>query len=92
LTSACRNACQPAARVASVFFGNGIERDAPALGERRPQIYFWDAAIVSRADGRKAGANNCSPTSSGWGQARGRERMSLKRVAVGDVCRTMTPG
>jgi len=30
-----------------------IERDAPALGERRPQPYFLDTAIMGRANGRK---------------------------------------
>src|SRR5439155_8972512 len=37
----------------TVFVGDGIERDAPALGERRPQLFFRGAAIVGRADGRK---------------------------------------
>jgi hypothetical protein len=37
----------------TVLVGDGIERDAPALGERRPQLFFRDAAIVGRADGRK---------------------------------------
>ena len=46
MTSVCRNTCQPAARIVSVFVGDGIERDAPALGERRPQILFRDTAIV----------------------------------------------
>jgi hypothetical protein len=34
VTSVCRNTCQPAARIVSVFVGDGIECDAPALGER----------------------------------------------------------
>ncbi len=33
--------------------GDGIERDAPALGERRSHLFFRDTAIVGRADGRK---------------------------------------
>ena len=52
-TSVCRNTCQPAARVAAAFVGDGIERDAPALGERRPQLIFRDTAIIDRADGCK---------------------------------------
>ena len=46
MISVCRHTCQPAVRIVSVFVGNGIERDAPALGERRPQILFRDTAIV----------------------------------------------
>jgi len=42
------NAIQPAGP-----HRDGIERDAPALGERRPQRFFQDTAIVGRADGRK---------------------------------------
>ena len=53
MTSVFRNTGQPAARIAAAFVGDGIERDAPALGERRPQLSFRDAAIVGRADGRK---------------------------------------
>jgi hypothetical protein len=53
VTSVCLNTCQPAARIVSVFVGDGIERDAPALGERRPQLFLRDAAIIGRADGRK---------------------------------------
>ena len=53
VTSVCPNTCQPEARIVSLFVGNGIERDAPALGERRPQLFFWGAAIVGRAVGRK---------------------------------------
>jgi hypothetical protein len=55
VTFVCRNTCQPATRIASVksFVGDGIERDAPALGERRPQLFFRDTAIVGRADDRK---------------------------------------
>src|SRR5438128_12046556 len=51
--SVCRSTCQPAARIVSVFVGDGIERDAPALGERRAQLFFRDTASVGRADGRK---------------------------------------
>jgi hypothetical protein len=34
--------CQPAVRIASVklYLSDGIERDRPALGERRPQLFF----------------------------------------------------
>ena len=46
MTSVWRNTCQPATLIVSVFVGDGIERDAPALGERRPQILFRDTAIV----------------------------------------------
>src|SRR5437879_2810267 len=53
VTSVWLNTCQPAARIASVFVGDGINRDAPALGERRPQLFFRDATIIGRADGRK---------------------------------------
>jgi hypothetical protein len=37
----------------TVLVGDGIERGAPALGERRPQRFFRDTAIVGRADRRK---------------------------------------
>ena len=50
VTSVWRNTCQPATLIVSVFVGDGIERDAPALGERRPQIFLRDTAIVGCAD------------------------------------------
>ena len=53
MTSVSRNTCEPAARIATVFVGDGIERDAPALGERRPQLFFRDTAIVGRAASHK---------------------------------------
>src|SRR5438128_11899372 len=63
VTSVCRNTCQPAARIATVFVGDGIERDAPALGERRLQRFFRDTAIAGRADRRKRRCEQ-PPTSS----------------------------
>src|SRR5436309_5357428 len=72
--SVCRNTCQPAAHIATVFVGDGIERNAPALGEHRPPLFFRNTAIVRRADGRKRRCEQ-PPTSSAAARQLPRSKM-----------------
>src|SRR5438128_6930382 len=82
--SVCRSTCQPAARIVSVFVGDGIERNAPALGERRPRLFFRDTAIVGRADGRKRRCEQ-RPTSSA--AARQLSRSKIIALVIGRATR-----
>jgi hypothetical protein len=66
VTSVCVNTCQPAARIASVFFGDGIERDALGLDERRPPPAarnFSSGTLPSLA-ARMGRKRQCDPPSS----------------------------